>query len=228
MKILQAGIISFLTVSLAASLPGLYYATEISNPPSKSSANKPNVSSNLQLPNYQSLSKPQPDPDDLPETHFSLRPLSDSESRKIERILRVDINKANKSRLQKINGIGPKTAGAIIRYRRGQGRIRSVAELKNIRGIGPVTAQNIAQQITLEGRIPGSSPGSTTEPTHSINLNTAGHSELTNIPGIGSVTARRILDYRKTHGPFDSFQDVKNVKGIGPATLENIRNNSML
>ena len=42
-------------------------------------------------------------------------------------------------------------------------------------------------------------------------------------PGIGEVLAVRIADYRSENGPFRTVEDLLNVSGIGPATLEQIR-----
>ena len=43
------------------------------------------------------------------------------------------------------------------------------------------------------------------------------------IPGIGPVTAERIILHREDHGLFNSVEELLNVKGIGPKTLEKIR-----
>jgi competence protein ComEA len=56
-----------------------------------------------------------------------------------------------------------------------------------------------------------------------INLNTATREELESLPGIGPVLAQRIIEYRETHGPFQSVDELRNVDGIGPALLEKIR-----
>lgn len=60
-----------------------------------------------------------------------------------------------------------------------------------------------------------------------IDVNTAGEDELTMLPGIGPKTAAAIIDYRAAHGPFATFEDLRNVKGLGPATLEDIRPHAM-
>ncbi len=60
-------------------------------------------------------------------------------------------------------------------------------------------------------------------PAPRIDLNQATLDDLVQLPGIGPSLAERILEYRKTHGPFRSIEDLLNVKGIGPAKLEQIR-----
>ncbi len=56
-----------------------------------------------------------------------------------------------------------------------------------------------------------------------VNLNQAGLADLIALPGIGPQKARRILEYRRTHGPFRRVQDLLAVPGIGPRTLEKLR-----
>jgi competence protein ComEA len=56
-----------------------------------------------------------------------------------------------------------------------------------------------------------------------IDLNRASAEELTALPGIGPVLAERIVRHRLVHGPFRSLEDVLQVPGIGPRTLEGLR-----
>jgi competence protein ComEA len=56
-----------------------------------------------------------------------------------------------------------------------------------------------------------------------VNINTATKEELDSLKGIGPVKAQAIVDYRSKNGPFKSVDDLKNVPGIGPKTLEDIR-----
>jgi competence protein ComEA len=55
-----------------------------------------------------------------------------------------------------------------------------------------------------------------------INVNTADETELTRLPGVGPALARRIVEARQQR-PFQSLEDLLEVKGIGPATLSRFR-----
>lgn len=59
-------------------------------------------------------------------------------------------------------------------------------------------------------------------PGEKIDLNTAPPLELARLPGIGESRARAIADYRDSHGPFETPEDLLQVNGIGEATLEKI------
>ena len=50
-----------------------------------------------------------------------------------------------------------------------------------------------------------------------ININRATAGELDSLPGIGPVLASRIIDYRKSNGPYTSVDDLQKVSGIGSA-----------
>jgi competence protein ComEA len=56
-----------------------------------------------------------------------------------------------------------------------------------------------------------------------INVNTADATTLESLSGIGEVLAAAIVQYREEHGPFTSVDQLEDVSGIGPATLEDIR-----
>jgi competence protein ComEA len=56
-----------------------------------------------------------------------------------------------------------------------------------------------------------------------ININTASATELEALSGIGEVLAATIVEYRTQNGPFAAVDDLLDVSGIGPATLDEIR-----
>lgn len=56
-----------------------------------------------------------------------------------------------------------------------------------------------------------------------ININTASMSDLDTLSGVGPSTAKAIIDYRTKNGLFGSVEDLLNVRGIGPAKLDAMR-----
>jgi competence protein ComEA len=56
-----------------------------------------------------------------------------------------------------------------------------------------------------------------------VDLNTATLEQLDSLPGVGTVTAQRILDWRAAHGHFTSVDQLREVSGIGPARLTQLK-----
>ena len=57
----------------------------------------------------------------------------------------------------------------------------------------------------------------------SININTALKKDLLRLPKIGPITAEIIIQYRDVFGPFKSIEGLLNIKGIGPKTLDQLK-----
>lgn len=60
---------------------------------------------------------------------------------------RVNINTADSTELQTLNGIGPVTAEKIIEYRTEQGMFKSIEDIKNVSGIGDKTFEKFKGDI---------------------------------------------------------------------------------
>jgi competence protein ComEA len=80
-------------------------------------------------------------------------------------------------------------------------------------GIEPVAAP--AGSAGASSGTPGS--------TGKVNLNTATAEQLDSLPGVGPVTAQAILSWRDENGAFGSVDDLLDVRGIGDATLAELR-----
>lgn len=60
----------------------------------------------------------------------------------------------------------------------------------------------------------------TADDVEKININTATEEELVKRNGVGYEYAARIIAYREKWGPFETPEDLMQVKGIGPKTFE--------
>ena len=56
-----------------------------------------------------------------------------------------------------------------------------------------------------------------------IDLNRATKAELRLIPGIGDALSQRVIEHRQNNGPFRSVNELRQVAGIGPKTLDRLR-----
>lgn len=56
-----------------------------------------------------------------------------------------------------------------------------------------------------------------------LDVNRAGITDFEALPGIGPVTAQAIVDLRTERTRFESLEDLLEVSGIGPKTLERLR-----
>ena len=61
----------------------------------------------------------------------------------------INVNTASAARLEKLPGIGPKTASAIVAYRSTHGPFTTLEQLKKVKRIGPKTLKKIEPYVVL-------------------------------------------------------------------------------
>lgn len=127
----------------------------------------------------------------------------------------LDPNRADVVELQRLSGVGPATARALVRSRREEGEFRHLGELLRVPGIGPRTAARIAPHLSLPP------PPRTSRPV--LDLNRATEGQLRALPGIGPALAGAIVRSRREEGAYRRVDELLRVSGIGPARLERLR-----
>jgi len=55
-----------------------------------------------------------------------------------------------------------------------------------------------------------------------VNINTAGSEQLQMLPRVGPALAGRIIEFRESHGPFGSIDELVAVKGIGETSFDKL------
>ena len=101
-------------------------------------------------------------------------------------------------------------------------------------GVGAVGQQRLAnpksptrvetqQQQASITPLMGTKPSPRPSQNQVVSINSATAAEFETLPRIGPVIARRIVDHRSANGPFRSVEELVDVKGIGPKTMDQLR-----
>ena len=90
----------------------------------------------------------------------------------------------------------------------------------------------IALVLALAQALPGAMSAhaqSGASATDTVNINTADAATLSDrLTGVGLTRAQEVVRYRESYGPFSSVEELAEVKGIGPATVEKNRSRIVL
>ena len=88
------------------------------------------------------------------------------------------------------------------------------------------TESEIAEQLMQEDRDNllerDVYPSNPSDATQKININIATIDELQALPNIGPKKAQAIIEYRQTNGSFQTIDQIKEIKGIGEKTYEEL------
>ncbi|NGP58817.1 helix-hairpin-helix domain-containing protein [Paenibacillus thiaminolyticus] len=89
------------------------------------------------------------------------------------------------------------------------------------RSVAPASAEASAAAPPASGKAKDAASGR-------ININEADAEALMKLPGIGPSKSQAIVTYRENHGPFQRLEDLKKVKGIGPAIFAKLRDQASI
>jgi competence protein ComEA len=139
---------------------------------------------------------------------------------------RIDLNTAGEVELDRLPGVGPSLARAILVHRQREGPYSSLGDLERVPGLGSSTVRRLAPHTTLPAA--GSGVSGRSRPPGPpgvgvVDLNRASVEELQALPGIGPTRAEAIVRWRGEHGSFRTVDELLEVPGIGPATLGRLR-----
>ena len=155
----------------------------------------------------------------------------------------ADLNRADRTELMEVPGIGPRLADAILAHR-AAAPFDAVDDLGGVRGVGPATLDALRPWLSVEPAAPAGppsleklerkSPAPTPQPPAParggklrpgdppLDVNAATEADLVRLPGVGPTLAGRIVVARGAER-FKSPDDLRRVKGIGAKTLDNLR-----
>ena len=74
---------------------------------------------------------------------------SETDNEENSKEVKVNINTANKEKLETLPGIGETTAQKIIDYREANGKFNSIEDIKNVSGIGDAKFNSLKDKITV-------------------------------------------------------------------------------
>jgi competence protein ComEA len=118
--------------------------------------------------------------------------------------------------------VGIMAAGLVYNEFRGGSRDQTLVLHRGALQAAPSSSAERLSSSTLTRTDPLNGAAAT-DPSGLLDINTASAEALEQLPKIGPATAAAIIRYRVAKGPFRRIEDLKEVGGIGPKTLEVIR-----
>ena len=115
-----------------------------------------------------------------------------------ERVYKIELNRADSADLQKIAGIGQKTASQIIKYREKLGGYISVNQLKEVYVVDSVRFLQISPYLHIDEKY-----------IRKININKVSIKELSKHPYIDDYLAKSIVNYRQKNGDYSNIAEIK-------------------
>lgn len=123
----------------------------------------------------------------------------------------IEINGADSAALLSVRGIGPKTAGAIVRYRQRLGGFVSTTQLAEVPGVTESNYEKISQQIRCESCN-----------IRKIDINFATSEQLRNHPYIDRTILRRLHKAKLLKGGWSTAEEFRQARILDPETTERL------
>ena len=141
---------------------------------------------------------------------------------------RVDPNTATVPELDRLPGVGPSLAAAIVKDRTTNGPFRSTADLARVKGLSAARARSLSEHVKLP-EAASDAPGlPAQEPARPVPLNRATPADLDRIPGVSRKLALRIIAARDSLRGFREWSQIDAIPGVGPKLLERLKTSGTL
>lgn len=119
----------------------------------------------------------------------SVKPAEKSE------MVKLDLNSADSTDLEKLPGIGDKLSKRIVKYREALGGYHSLEQLKEVYGLRPETISLISNRLSVNS-----------SDVQRIDFNFSDYQELAKHPYIRKKLAAGIIDFRTRYGKISSLE----------------------
>jgi competence protein ComEA len=150
-----------------------------------------------------------------PQDYARLEPyiqISNVDSKVADHIIVVELNTADSAQLTQLKGIGPGFARRIIQYRTRLGGFHSKQQLKEIFGMDDMHYRDVQAQFTVNVR-----------KVKKLDVNAVELEDLKNFPYLNYKQANALVQYRKQHGNYESFDELRNIAIMDEVVLHKIK-----
>ena len=119
----------------------------------------------------------------------------------------LELNGADTIALCKLKGIGPGRARMIVRYRESLGGFVKISQLLEVYSIDSTLFAEVKPHLILDPNL-----------IRPLNIN----SDSIYHPYLNQKIAKVVVNYRKQHGPFQSIEDLKQVRAMDDNTIQRL------
>ena len=139
--------------------------------------------------------------------------LPEADAKRADKVLKkVELNTADSAMLTQLSGIGTAFARRIVQYRKRLGGFHSKRQLLEVFGMDDMRYADVQKQFIIDAR-----------KVRKININKAEFEDLKNFPYLSFKQMNAVIQYRKQHGNYESFNELSNVAILDERVLKKIK-----
>ena len=131
----------------------------------------------------------------------------------IRAVPKQDLNAATAEHLKQVTGVGAVLSVRIVRYRESLGGFRDEIQLHDVYGLAPEVMERIEEKFFVRDFPLDERP----------NLNTISVILLSEMPYFNYELARKVVEYRKLHEEFKSYEELSGIPGFPLDRIDRIK-----